>query len=366
MWQLPHLVTSCFHTFGAINLAPPMRGLWWKILGIVLVCYALIISLLTPLHPGLLQANFETIAPGLNRGEVVGYNTHFLQAGASLQVTVRCGSNEYCAEIVEVLSDTRAICEVECPEKVPFSLLDIYLNNSIDGTIYLPNGLHASQEMVNPNVGVSECSISVENDAPPGFGFPFLPTLFETIRNLMWHVPMWFSMFFLMIMSVVQSIRFLGSGKLTLDFSAANSARVGILFCILGLITGSIWAKFTWGAWWVDDPQLNGAMVTFLIYVAYLILRRSIDDEEKKARISAVYNIFAFVMLVVLLMILPKFTESLHPGKGGTPAFSSYDLDSSLRLIFYPAVVGWIIIGYWIYSLKQRLKRIENRLDYGE
>jgi heme exporter protein C len=343
-----------------------MRGLWWKILGLLLVFYALTISLLAPLHPGLLQANFDTIAPGANRGEVVGYNTHFLEAGDALQATVHCGKNEYCTEIIEVLSDTRAIVEVECPEKIPFSLLDIYLNSPIDGTVYLPNGLHASQEMVNPNTGVSECPISVENDAAPGFGFPFLPTIFETIRNLMWHVPMWFTMFFLMIMSVVQSIRFLGSGKLSLDHSAANSAKVGIVFCILGLVTGSIWAKFTWGAWWVDDPQLNGAMVTFLIYVAYLILRRSIEDEEKKGRISAVYNIFAFVMLVVLLMILPKFTESLHPGKGGTPAFSSYDLDSSLRPVFYPAVVGWIIVGYWIYSLKQRLKRIENTLDYGE
>ena len=343
-----------------------MRGLWWKFFGVSLVFFALITSILTPLHPGLLEANFETISPGLNRGEVVGYNTHFIEAGKTLQATVRCGSNEYCAEIIEAPSQTRVIVEVECPEQVPFSLLDIYINSPTDGTVYLPNGLHASQEMVNSNAGISECPISVENDLPPSFGFPFLPTIFETIRNLIWHVPMWFTMFFLMIMSVVQSIRFLGNGKLSLDHSAANSAKVGIVFCILGLATGSIWARYTWGAWWVDDPQLNGAMVTFLIYVAYLILRRSIEDEEKKGRISAVYNIFAFVMLVVLLMILPKFTESLHPGKGGTPAFSSYDLDSSLRPIFYPAVVGWILVGYWMYSLKQRLKRIENTLDYGE
>lgn len=343
-----------------------MRGLWWKILGIILILYSLITSLLTPLHPGLLEAKFDNLSPGLNRGEVVGYNTHFAEAGESLQATVHCGKNEYCAEVVEVLSDTRAIVEVECPEQVPFSLLDIYLNNGLDGTVYLPNGLAASQEMINPNVGVNECPISVENDSPPGFGFPFLPTIFETIRNLMWHVPMWFTMFFLMIMSVVQSIRYLAKGEQRIDNSAANSAKVGVVFCILGLVTGSIWARFTWGAWWVDDPQLNGAMVTFLIYVAYLILRRSIDDDEKKGRISAVYNIFAFVMLVVLLMILPKFTESLHPGKGGTPAFSSYDLDSSLRPIFYPAVVGWIIFGYWVYSIKQRLSKIENRLDYGE
>jgi heme exporter protein C len=151
-----------------------------------------------------------------------------------------------------------------------------------------------------------------------------------------------------------------------LHYDREQAVIVGLVFCILGLVTGSIWARFTWGAWWLNDPQLNGAMATFLIYAAYMVLRKSIPEENKRGRIAAVYNIFAFVMLVVLLMILPKFTESLHPGKGGTPAFSSYDLDSSLRLVFYPAVIGWIIVGYWMYKIRLRYVQLLRKVDYDE
>jgi heme exporter protein C len=71
------------------------------------------------------------------------------------------------------------------------------------------------------------------------------------------------------------------------------------------------------------------------------------DEEQKRGRVAAVYNIFAFVLLMVFLMVYPRLNkvDSLHPGNGGNPAFSGYDLNSSMRLVFYPAVIGWIIIG---------------------
>lgn len=107
-----------------------------------------------------------------------------------------------------------------------------------------------------------------------------------------------------------------------------------MVFGILGLLTGMVWAKYTWGAWWVNDVQLNGVAGTMLVYAAYFLLRGSMDDEQKRARISAVYNIFAFAMMVVFIIILPRMTDSLHPGKGGNPGFSSYDLDHRLRSKF--------------------------------
>lgn len=82
-----------------------------------------------------------------------------------------------------------------------------------------------------------------------------------------------------------------------------------------------------------------------------------------RERLSAVYNLFGFALLVVLLMVLPRFTESLHPGKGGNPAFSSYDLDSALRAAFYPAVVGWMILGTWMYAVALRIENLQARLD---
>jgi heme exporter protein C len=121
-----------------------------------------------------------------------------------------------------------------------------------------------------------------------------------------------------------------------------------------------VWAKFTWGAWWTNDPKLNGTAITILIYLAYFVLRNSIDDERKRARVAAVYNIFAFVMMIVFIGILPRMTDSLHPGNGGNPGFNSYDLDNRLRAVFYPAVLGWILVGTWIASLRYRLRVLQS------
>jgi heme exporter protein C len=69
-----------------------------------------------------------------------------------------------------------------------------------------------------------------------------------------------------------------------------------------------------------------------------------------------VYNIFDYVIYITFIFIYPRLTDTLHPGNGGNPAFSSYDLDSSMRAFFYPAVIGWSILGFWLASLKIRYK----------
>ncbi|MBC7696528.1 MAG: cytochrome c biogenesis protein CcsA [Burkholderiales bacterium] len=185
---------------------------------------------------------------------------------------------------------------------------------------------------------------------------PRLNILYETIRNLFYHVPIWFAMLFMMGYSVVFAIKHLSKNDLQSDIISDQAAQTGLFFALPGLLTGCMWAKFTWGTWWTfQDPKLNGVAIAVLIYLAYFILRSSIDDEQKRARIAAVYNIFAFVMMVVFIMILPRLTDSLHPGNGGNPAFGKYDLNSNMRMVFYPAVVGWILLSLWILDVKKRL-----------
>ena len=192
---------------------------------------------------------------------------------------------------------------------------------------------------------------------------PRMAILNETIRNLFFHVPMWFAMIAVLIASLYFSIRFLSKEDLLLDIKAEEYARIGILFGILGLITGSIWAKYTWGAWWVNDVKLNGSAATMLVYLAYFLLRNSVDDEQKRARISAVYSLFAFALMTVFIFILPRMTDSLHPGNGGNPAFGNYDLDETMRLVFYPAVGGWILLAFWIADIRIRIHKLQNHTD---
>ncbi len=183
---------------------------------------------------------------------------------------------------------------------------------------------------------------------------PHLDILNETIRNLYFHVPMWFTMIVLFACAFYYSIKYLRTSDLRDDIFATQYTNTGIFFSILGMLTGMEWAKFTWGEWWSNDPKQLGTAMCMLIYFAYGILRSGIKDEEKRAKISAVYNVFAFAMMIPLIFILPRMVDSLHPGNGGNPAFAKYDLDKYMRMVFYVAVPGWILMGVWIATLKIR------------
>lgn len=193
---------------------------------------------------------------------------------------------------------------------------------------------------------------------------PVMPILNETIRNTYFHIPMWFAMMTLLSYSMYSSIRYLSGLDLNFDIQANQSVQVSLFLGALGLLTGMLWAQFTWGSFWTNDVKLNGTAISLLIYLAYIILRGSIEDETRKAKVAAVFNIFAWVMMIVFIMVLPRMTDSLHPGNGGNPAFGSYDMDNTMRMVFYPAVIGWIIMGAWIMQIKIRINKLENKRDY--
>lgn len=206
---------------------------------------------------------------------------------------------------------------------------------------------------------------------------PKLFILNETIRNLYFHVCMWFGMMILFIISFVHSVRYLRSSNYKYDLFAKNYAAVGSLFGILGYLTGIIWASYTWVtdqgqslASILKEPKLIGAAIALLIYGAYFVLRGSFNDIDKRARVSAVYNIFAFAMLFPSIWIIPRLVGSLHPGApgsdSGNPALNFNDIDSRLRMVFYPAILGWTLLGVWIAGLKIRIEILRDKLIINE
>lgn len=192
---------------------------------------------------------------------------------------------------------------------------------------------------------------------------PDLPVIHETIRNLFYHVCMWFGMFVMYGTALVYSIKYLARYDLKDDQYASGAVYTGLFFGTLGLLTGMLWAKFTWGDFWTNDPQLNGAAVSMMAYLAYAVLRSSIDEVSMRARISAVYNIFAFMLLVIFLGVLPRLADnSLHPGKGGNSS-TMEGLDMTMRMVFWPAVIGWILIAVWLLTLHVRYRRLKLNMD---
>ena len=195
---------------------------------------------------------------------------------------------------------------------------------------------------------------------------PQLDILEQSARNLYFHVPMWFTLMVATVVSAYHSLRYLQSGERMRDLRAREAARLALVFGVLGLVTGMVWARFTWyegtGKWWNFDPKQSMAAVLLLIYGAYFVLRDSIEDRNARGRVAAVYNLFAVVTMPFLLYIIPRQLPSLHPGGEGSPAFSQTDLAPAMRWVFYPSVLAFIGLFWLLYTQRVRLTWIRDQL----
>lgn len=333
-----------------------MSHWWWKILAAALLLYGTFQALNTPLRPGIVHVSPDRLAPGEQTLTITTYNTD-LQNATNVHVHLDNDGQIVYAKNVKATSATTAEALFDIPDGFRNELTDVVIQTPEDATMWMPDAFW----MDKTGQGIPE---SLTKDEPArlrkeGMLFPLRSLLYETIRNLNLHVPMWFTMMILLLISVIYSIKCLGSNNLIDDIKAYQSVNVALLFAALGLVTGAIWARATWGDWWTSDAKLNGAAISTLIYLAYLVLRGSVNEARKRMRLAAIYNIFAFVLMVVFIMVLPRLTDSLHPGQGGNPGFDAYDLDNNLRKVFYPITLGWILFGVWLFNVKQRLAKLE-------
>ena len=206
-----------------------------------------------------------------------------------------------------------------------------------------------------------------------GFGLPLprIPGLGLTDRNLFFHVPMWFAMYVMMGISLWWSGRYLLRRDWESDRRAREAAVVAVFFGILGLLTGILWSRVTWAealpdsdwqAWWGWDPKQTFALLALLVYGAYFFLRQGIRDLRQRAQLSAAYNVMAAILVWPLTFLLPRYLGGLHPGAEGTPAFRSEDISPLHRIVFYLVVVGFVALGVWIWMLRVRPGRLEERI----
>ena len=203
----------------------------------------------------------------------------------------------------------------------------------------------------------------------PGFTLPFIIGLEERARIIFFHVPMAWMTVIAFLVSMIYGIRFLRTKDLDMDSKSTISAGIGLLFCILATVTGSIWAKFNWGSFWNWDPRETSIFVLLLVYGAYFALRSAIDIEEKRAALSAVYSILAFVTVPFFIFIMPRIMPGLHPGSADDtnsgPVMSAGGMNAAMRVVLYSTLAGFIALYVWLMQIKIRLSHLNFKKTLG-
>jgi heme exporter protein C len=182
----------------------------------------------------------------------------------------------------------------------------------------------------------------------------------ESSRIVFFHVPMAWIAVLAFLVSCIASVMYLRRRDPKDDIRASVSAGLGLLFALLATTTGAVFAKIMWGAYWNWDPRQTSITILLLIYAAYLALRGAVDDPERRASLSAVYAILAFVTVPFLVFVVPRIYWSLHPdtiiNTRGTNEF-----DSRYTQVLLASVLGFTGLYVWLYTIGCRIETIRQR-----
>ena len=192
--------------------------------------------------------------------------------------------------------------------------------------------------------------------APPALGFR-VPQL---ARILFFHVPNAMAATVASVASAYYAIRYLMSRDLMADAKSHAASGMAMLFWLLTTITGAVFAKVQWGAYWNWDPKQSAIFVLLLIYMAYFALRSAIPDRRKAAAVSAGYALFAAVTVPFLTYVLPNApgVQTLHP-QG--VVFSADGMDARYKLIFWAATLGFLGLSLWIFRIQVAFEALRLR-----
>jgi len=185
----------------------------------------------------------------------------------------------------------------------------------------------------------------------------------DASRIFYFHVPQAWVAVVAFVVSMVASIRYLKKGESVDDDRARVAAALGLLFSFLATVSGSIFAKITWGSFWNWDPRETSILILLLIYGAYFALRSAVEGETKRARLAAVYAIFAFISVPFLMFVVPRVLPSLHPSDSVIDSSGKFTLTTLTAVIFFSALAAFTGLFAWIYKLTMRLVAVERKIN---
>ncbi|HEY2737060.1 MAG TPA: cytochrome c biogenesis protein CcsA [Thermoanaerobaculia bacterium] len=182
----------------------------------------------------------------------------------------------------------------------------------------------------------------------------------QSSRIVFFHVPMAWSSFLGFIAAAVWSARYLFRRNPRHDLAASVAIQIGLLFGVLATVTGAVWAQIEWGTWWNWDPRQTSILISLLFYAAYLAMRESVDDPEKRARLAAAYALLGLVVTPFLFWIVPRITFSLHP-EPVVNAAGKPEMDPRIQQVLYASGIGFAALFFWIHNLQFRLQSLAER-----
>lgn len=149
------------------------------------------------------------------------------------------------------------------------------------------------------------------------------------------------------------------------DFVAVASVEIGIVFTLICIVTGSIWARPIWNSWWTWDPRLTTVTIMELIYFAYLMLRSGIEEPERRARFGAVYAILGFLSVPLTFFSIRLF-RTIHPvviGSGDPTATGTFDMTSKMLQTFMFSLLTFTIIYIDLLWNRVRLGQLAQKVE---
>lgn len=212
---------------------------------------------------------------------------------------------------------------------------------------------------------VAGISFPIVEQPSSWYEFPNIIGLGENAKIIFFHVPTAWLTVIGFLLATVYSIKYLRKKNLDDDLKAYTAAQLGMVFCLLATLTGAVWAKFAWGAFWHWDPRETSVFVLLLIYGAMFALRSAVENEEKRATLFAVYNIIAFLTVPFFIFIMPRIMAGLHPGSADDTTSGpvvNFHMNANMQLVFFLSLIAFTILFFWMWRTGARFNILHSKL----